>query len=219
MSDERAYRVLVRFEKERELFTARVPELDVSGEGATRAEAIAKAEEALESRFQGLADGAKLPEPVDVLPAAPVLSLQLSAATHRDLAYLASQEGLTVEAFAQELIARGLGFREGANFGPRREAAPARPQQPQRAQGGGPRDADAQPDVDPAQRGDRDRGPPRRDDRGPRRGREGYRPDLDNQANFLEYARSLEKGGGGGGGGGGNTRGGGGGGGRGRGGR
>jgi predicted RNase H-like HicB family nuclease len=222
MSDERAYRVVVRFEKEREQFLARVPELDASGSGATRAEAIAQVEQAIESRLQAAADGASVPQPVDALAAAPALTLQLSAGTYRDLAYLASHDNMTVEALAAELISRGIGFREGARGGargPRQGGAPSpQGQASQRPQ----RDEDAQPAIDPAQRpaaprgndrGGNDRGG---NDRGPRRGRsgEGYRPELDDKANFLEYLRGLEKGGGGAGGGGGGGGGGPGGGGR-----
>lgn len=197
MSDDRAYRVVVRFEKDREQFTASVPELGVSASGATRAEAIAQAEEAIDSRLQAVADGEPAPAPIDALAAAPDLTLKLSAGTYRDLAYLAGRDGVAIEALAHELIARGLGYREGmADAAPReRPRAPA-PQQAQSQRPHGARDPDAQPDFDPAQR---ERAPQvRRDgggggDRG-RRQREGYRPDLDNQANFLEYARSLEKG-------------------------
>jgi len=185
-SDDRAYRIVVRFEKDKERFVASVPELEVTGSGVTRAEAIAQAEEALDSRLQAVASGEPVPPPSDVLAPPEALSIKLSASAYRDLAYAASLDRISVEALATELIARGIGYRERAG------AAPRRPIQA-RAPFDSAADPDAQPTQDPAQRPQ-----PQRDDRGPPRGRqrEGYRPDLDNQANFMDYVRNNEQGGG-----------------------
>jgi hypothetical protein len=210
MTDDRAYRVHVRFDAEAEKFHARAPELELSASGATRADALAALEADIESRFQALADGATLPRPVDAQTFSGELSVKLSQSLRRELAFIAREDGLTPEALAAELIARALGDHRRRGRG-----APAPQPTPAPSADAQPRDEDAQPGN--TQRRD-DRGP-RHDDRGPRgdgRGRggprggnggnggnagggndrrrgEGYRPELDDKANFLEYLRGLEK--------------------------
>lgn len=182
MSDERAYRVVVRFDQDH--FTARVPELGLTAEGASRGEAITKVEAALAARVAGAADGEPLTPPIDAREVDGTVHLKLPQSIYRDLAFFAAQDNMPVDAFAGALIARGVGALDGGR-GQRRPAPRAE---------GEPND-------------NADRGPPRGNDRGGDRDgnrrdrrREGYRPELDDKANFLEYLRGLDKGGGGGGG-------------------
>lgn len=205
MTDERAYRVHLRFEAGGEKFVARAPELDLSADGPTRAEAIAKLEQEIEARIQAAAGGETLPPPVDVKPVKNTIEVKLSQSLARELEFQASQDGITPDALAAGLIARGLGALEGRGGGQRRRG----PMPSQRPEPASAEDReDAQPAEDPrAREQSRDRGERRddRNDRGDRRGRggggdrrrEGYRPELDDKANFLEYLRGLEKGGGG----------------------
>ena len=188
MTDERAYRVMVRFDQDH--FVARVPELGLSADGATRAEAIAKLEQEVEARIQQAADGEALPPPIDATEVKGTLELRLPQSIVRDLAFFAAQDDSTVEALAAALIARGLGALDGRG----QQRRPAPPRDAERAQPTG----DGQASSRPAERQDRggDRGDRPRGRGGDRR-REGYRPELDDKANFLEYLRGLDKGGGG----------------------
>jgi hypothetical protein len=183
MSDERAYRVVVRFDQDH--FTARVPELGLTAEGASRGEAITKVEAALAARVAGAADGEPLTPPIDAREVDGTVHLKLPQSIYRDLAFFAAQDNMPVDAFAGALIARGVGALDGGR-GQRRPAARAEGEPSDNADRGPPRGND---------RGGGDRDGNRRDRR-----REGYRPELDDKANFLEYLRGLDKGGGGGGG-------------------
>ncbi|MFO0723709.1 MAG: hypothetical protein U1E65_08015 [Myxococcota bacterium] len=190
MTDERAYRVVVRFDQDH--FVARVPELGLSAEGPSRAEAIAKLETAVEARIQAAADGEPLPPPIDTKEVSGTLELKLPQSIVRDLAFFAAQDGSSVEALAAALIARGLGAMDGGR-GQRRGPPPREDRGPPPAAKDGEERQPVRNDH-PGDRGN-DRGGNRRD----RRQREGYRPELDDKANFLEYLRGLDKGGGGGG--------------------
>lgn len=202
MSDDRAYRLLVSHDPEKKDFVARIPELDVEARAATRAEAVTEAEHALEQLVAGaLEDKRSLPSPLDLASYEGALALKLSAPLARDLAHHAKNSGMSAEELATQLLARAIGALDGGSF--RRSRNDDRPQQSQ-----APREHN-----DGDDRGNRgnDRGPERGNDRGgndrggnrgpggPNRGRqrEGYRPELDDKANFMEYVRGLEKGGGG----------------------
>jgi hypothetical protein len=198
MTDERAYRVIIRFEPGNESFTAQVPELGISETKKSRAEAVAAAEQAIDSAFQTAAAGEALPAPIDSAPVPAEISVKVSDSLYRELLFVARRDGMSVEALATELLARAAGRLEpGARPPRRREPEP-------RAEAAPAPDGDEQPRMEErasdrprGDRGDRgDRGGDRGDRRGPRREREGYRPELDDKANFLEYLRNLEKGGG-----------------------
>lgn len=194
MADDRGFRVQIKFDGESQSFRAVVAELGLSESGASRQEALEKMEAAIEDHIAALAaEGGSLPEPSDVVTrgASPKLELQLASPLYRDLAYQASLDGISPEELAKALLAHAIGSLEGRTGAPRR----ARPEEA--ARGGPRRDRDDNRDDRGNQRDDR--GGARRDDRGgARRGREQYRPELDDKANFLEYLRNLEKGGGGG---------------------
>lgn len=197
MADDRGFRVQIKFDGESESFRAVVAELGLSATGASRSAALEAMEAAIEDHIAAVAaEGGHLPEPSDLVTkgTSPKLELQLASPLYRDLAYQASLDGITPEELAKALLAYAIGALEGRDGGARRGRAEA----PNR---GATRRED-QRDERGNQRDDRgnqrdDRGGARRDDRGgPRRGREQYRPELDDKANFLEYLRNLEKGGG-----------------------
>jgi predicted RNase H-like HicB family nuclease len=184
MADERYYRVTLSYDPDHARFDARLPELDVEGKGETRADALADLEAAIEARVERAAvDGETLPAPLDETPPALELSLTLAPSVARELRFQAQRAGLSVEALATQLVAQGLGP------GPLRKGAPAR-----RTEAA----VDAEAPTGPAHGDDRDSQPPKkRHHKGRRRRQEGYRPDIDDQANFLAYVRGMEKGGGG----------------------
>ena len=171
MADDRAYRVQIRYDAEAETFTASVPELDLLATADSRADAFEGIEAELDARLHAAADGEPLPSPADARPVDGELTVELSPSLHRSLLYFAERAGDTPENLARELISRGVGLLEGRAL-PRASA---------------PTDESTRDDS----RGDKK--PPRR-----RRGRrEGYHGDMDDQANFMEYVRNLERGGGG----------------------
>ena len=178
MPDDRAYRIQIRFDAATESFTATVPELDLEANAESRADVVEMIESEIDARIQAAADGDPLPEPADVAEVSGELSLEISPPLQRDLLFYANRFGMSPEALAAELIAKGLGGIEGG----RQSARPAREER-----GGERRDG-----GDDDRRGDRNQG--RR-----RRKREGYRPELDDKSNFMDYLRKLEKGEGGGG--------------------
>lgn len=208
MADERYYRVILSYDSEHERFTARLPELEVEGKGDSRADALTALEAAIEARVERAAvDGETLPTPLDEPPPALELSLTLAPAVARELQFQAGRAGLSVEALASQLVARGV----GPGPAPRRSASPSdvsdRPDRSGQSGRSGRPDGPGRSDASgeaagapgPGNRAD-DRGSqaPRRHQKNRRRRQEGYRPDMDDQANFLAYVRGMEKGGGGG---------------------
>lgn len=189
MADDRAYRILVSYVPESEDFLARIPELDVSEAGATRAEAITQAETALEAAVEKWAtSGEKLPEPVDLeFTEARTLTLELAPLLLRDLSKHAKSSKMSLEQLATQLLSRGIGDLEG------RKQAPTPPRRDDR-RGPGRRGQDNQQRGGNQNRG----GQQKRGGQGNRRGRnrEGYRPELEDGANFMAYVRDQEKGGG-----------------------
>lgn len=204
MADDRAYRITVAYDADKTQFVARVPELEVESRAATRAEALSEAEIAIEQKIAGaLAEKHPLAPPVDTMPIGATLSVKIADALHRDLLHHARSNGMNAEEYAGQLIARAVGALEGGRWRDRNDRDRDRDRGSQRP---GPSNAPADPDAQPRDDRDRDRDQNRGRSGGRGRPREGYRPELDDKANFLEYLRGLEKGGGGGGGGGGRGR-------------
>ncbi|MBI4818466.1 MAG: hypothetical protein HY791_19525 [Deltaproteobacteria bacterium] len=197
MSDDRAYRVELRFVQEGDgAFIATAKELDLSARGASRADAISALEATIETRLQAAAAGEPLPRPIDVAEVDGKITIQLATALARELAYVAKSSGSTPEAIAAQLVARGLGAVDARpRREPRRDAPEAAPADAERAPEAGPRD-NQRGRNDRGDRGGADRGAAGGDrGRGRDRRREGYRPELDDKANFMEYLRGLDKGG------------------------
>jgi predicted RNase H-like HicB family nuclease len=182
MADDRAYRVLVSYDNESSVYRARVPELELDVEADTRAEALQKAEAAIEAKVDEVAQsGDDLPRPADgVEVKGGPITITLAPMVMKDLTYFATRNQMTVEEMAAQMLARGVS-----------QMLSPRPEQRIRP----PRNEDDQPTED------RQEGPPREDRGGRGRGRrdkrEGYRPDLDDKSNWLAYLREQEKGGGG----------------------
>jgi hypothetical protein len=192
MADDRAYRVLLSFDAESSVYRARVPELEIEVEADTRADALSKAETAIEERVDSVAQsGEPLPRPADAIEVkGGPITINLAPLVMKDLTYFAARNDMTVEDMAAQMVARAI----GQLVSPRREER-ARP--PRRCEDDQPAE-EASGDEQPRDRGDRDRGGRGRGRGRDRDRREGYRPDLDDKSNWLAYLREQEKGGGGG---------------------
>lgn len=173
------YRAIVTFDSERKVFSARAPELEhCSGEGATRAEAIAKLEEEIDAQLANmLSHGSTPPRAVDEETFSGELTAKVSKLLHRDLAYQARSEGIDLDHLVGELLAAGMESRRqhrGVRSGNTRSREDHQPHDNvgNRFEGGG-----------------RPRG-------GFGGGRGNNAHLLDDRANFIEYVRGLEQQGG-----------------------
>jgi predicted HicB family RNase H-like nuclease len=168
----------MRYDNDRQLFVAQVPELDnCKGEGPSRTEALAKAEEAVEKAFREAAEhGKPMPQPVDAAEFSGELNVKVSASLHRDLEFLAKKDGVELNQLVSEMLASGLAHRSGGQRSRERSSH----------EGG--------PDAQPREHGhDRGRGRGRGHRGGPRGG-QGYFNVMDDRASFIEYVRNLEPG-------------------------
>ncbi len=172
------YRATVSFDSERKLFVARAPELEhCSGEGASRAEAIAKLEEEIDAQLANmLSHGSTPPRAADEELFTGEIAAKVSKLLHRDLVYQARSEGVDLDHLVGELLAAAMesrkqhrGVRSG-NSRPREDQMP-HDNVGNRFDGGGGR-----------QRGFGGRG--------------NNAHLLDDRANFIEYVRGLEQQGG-----------------------
>jgi predicted HicB family RNase H-like nuclease len=171
------YRATVTFDPDRKLFVARAPELEhCSGEGASRADALARLEEEIDAQLANiLSHGSTPPRAVDEETFSGEISAKVSKLLHRDLVYQARTEGVDVDHLVGELLAAAMesrkqhrGVRSG-NSRPREDHMP-HDNVGNRYEGGG-----------------RPRG---------FGGRGNNAHLLDDRANFIEYVRGLEQQGG-----------------------
>ena len=172
MADERAYRIQISYNPESEIFQAQAPELALEETGETRSEAISALEDAIDARMISAAEGEDLPEPFDVQEIAESIEITLAPQLLRDLNYYAKRAKTDVEGLATQLISYGIGKLAGKTHFEKSASS---------------EDSDRSPKRENRRQGGRRRGR-----------RENPRRDIDNQANFLEYVRDLEKGKGGG---------------------
>jgi predicted HicB family RNase H-like nuclease len=171
------YRATVTFDSERKLFIARAPELEhCSGEGATRAEALAKLEEEIDAQLANiLSHGSTPPRAVDEETFSGEIAAKVSKLLHRDLAYQARSEGIDLDHLVGELLAAAMESRKQTRGARSGNSRPREDHQPHdnvgnRFDGGG------------RQRGFGGRG--------------NNAHLLDDRANFIEYVRGLEQQGG-----------------------
>ena len=189
MADDRAYRILLQFDSEHERFNARVPELDIEATGENRAAALEAAESAIEAKYEAAAtDRVELPRPVDVREVAEEISVQLAAPLARELQFHADRSKMSADALAEQLLVRAIGL---LNVGLR---PPPRPRAEKPAEGD-KAESEGNEKNERQERGGRKGGRGRGRGGHGRRG-EGYRPEIEDQANFLAYVRDMEKGGG-----------------------
>ena len=170
------YRATVTFDSDRKVFMARAPELEhCSGEGATRAEAIAKLEEEIDAQLANmLSHGSTPPRAVDEETFNGEITAKVSKLLHRDLAYQARSEGIDLDHLVGELLAAAMESRK-QNRGVR--SGNSRPRE------------DHQPHDNVGNRFDGGGGRPQRGFGG--RGNNAHL--LDDRANFIEYVRGLEQ--------------------------
>jgi len=171
------YRAILSFDSERKVFMARAPELEhCSGEGATRAEAVAKLEEEIDAQLANiLSHGSTPPRAVDEETFSGEISAKVSKLLHRDLMYQARSEGIDLDHLVGELLAAAMESRKqhrGLRSGNSRAPQEHQPHDNvgNRFEGGG-----------------RNRG---------FGGRNNNAHLLDDRANFIEYVRGLEQQGG-----------------------
>jgi predicted HicB family RNase H-like nuclease len=107
------YRILVVYDSEKEKFVASVPELDdLKVMGDTRAEALTKAEEEVEKAFRKAAEqNTPLPPPVDGAEYSGEISVVVSPTLHKNLIFMAAQEGIELNQLASELLSSALAER------------------------------------------------------------------------------------------------------------
>jgi predicted HicB family RNase H-like nuclease len=170
------YRATLTFDPDRKLFIARAPELEhCTGEGPTRAEAVAKLEEEIDAQLANmLSHGSTPPRAVDEETFSGEITARVSKLLHRDLAYQARSEGIDVDHLVGELLAAAMESRKqtrGVRSGNRQQQEHMpHDSVGNRYEGGG-----------------RNRG----------FGGRGHNTALlDDRANFIEYVRGLEQGGG-----------------------
>ncbi|HKA86459.1 MAG TPA: hypothetical protein VKE22_02300, partial [Haliangiales bacterium] len=107
------YRVVVQYDPARSVFTARAPELQhISGEGATRGEAMARLEEEIDAQVANAREsGGSVPPPVDGErdeAFSGEITVKVSRGLHRELVYQARAETIELGALVGELCAQGL---------------------------------------------------------------------------------------------------------------
>ena len=169
------YRVVLRFDADRKVFEARAPELEhCHGEGPNRADAVARLEEEIRAQVDNMqAHGSKPPAPVDEVQPSGELRVKLSHSLHRELLWLARQEGVEVEHLLGELVSAGIEGRRGSRSRPAGRPAGAE---------GGNHDNIGHTMAGGGNRGGRGFG---------NRYNAGA---LDDRASFIEYVRNLEQG-------------------------
>ena len=115
------YRVVLSFDGERKVFTARIPELPhCTGEGATRGEAIARIEEDLDAQLATFAErGTRPPSALDDAQFTGEMKVKVSVGLQRELTWQSHNEGVDVSQLAAELLSSGLEQRRQAGRGPR----------------------------------------------------------------------------------------------------
>src|SRR5947208_1147217 len=96
------YRILVTYDPERTVFTARAPELEhCTADGATRAEAVTKIEEEIAAQLANMKErGGHAPTALDdgLAACSGEIAAKISKGLHRDLLWQARLEGIGVEA-------------------------------------------------------------------------------------------------------------------------
>jgi predicted RNase H-like HicB family nuclease len=104
---------MVVYDSEKEKFVASVPELEnLKVMGDTRAEALSKAEEEVEKAFRKAAeDNTPLPPPVDGAEYSGEVSINISPTLHKNLIFMAAQEGIDLDQLASELLSSALAER------------------------------------------------------------------------------------------------------------
>jgi hypothetical protein len=169
------YRVVISYDRDRSVHCARAPELEhLSGEGPSRAAAIAALEVEIDAQLANmLSHGTTPPLAVDETEYSGEIQAKVSRTLHRDLCLLARSDGLPLDQVVGELLAAAITARQGARGGTRSRAPQHEPQD------------------DIGNRIDGNRGDGNR--RGMSRGQFNNQI-MDDRANFIEYVRGLEQG-------------------------
>jgi len=129
------YRIIVSYSEAKQAFVAQAPELEhCEAEAPSRAEAIAKLEEEMAAQLENIdGQGIEVPRPLEDIDFDGALSVKVSPALHRELAFMAKADGIELDSLLVELLARGVSQRwSGARGGrPREGGRPSRQQEGQ----------------------------------------------------------------------------------------
>ncbi|MBU1537671.1 type II toxin-antitoxin system HicB family antitoxin [Myxococcota bacterium] len=166
--DHRKYRIVIRFDQEKECFIGNVPELpECEVEGDDWETVTAGLSEAIEAKLETIEHK---PTPIDEVEFEGKLELDISKSLMRELMFMAKTDEIEPQVLAQELIAEGLGRRYGGHRF-YRSGGQRRPQNQNSRQGN-------------RQGGGYHRG----------MNQEQYHNIMEDKASFLEYVRGLDDG-------------------------
>lgn len=114
------YRIIVHYDSSNEHFVALVPEIPgIQAMGDTRHDALNNAEQAIEGFVRQAAEaGREMPTPIDRTDLPAEISLRLSPGLHRELRFLAAEEGIDAAQLASEVLSLGIGLRLTGRFVP-----------------------------------------------------------------------------------------------------
>ncbi len=165
--DHRKYRIVIRFDAEKECYIGTVPELpEVEFEGDDWEAVTTGLSEAIEAKLETIEHH---PTPIDEVDFDGRLELDISKSLMRELVFMAKNDEIEPQVLAQELISEGLGRRYGGHRFYR--------------SGGGNRKGQGN------RQGGRQGGGYRRN-----MNQEQYHNIMEDKASFLEYVRGLEDG-------------------------
>lgn len=107
------YRIVVVYSSEQGQFIARVPELgECEAIGATRTEALTNVEAEIEAQVKNIeGQGETPPIPLEEQNFDGELKFKISSSLHRDLAFMAQEERVELDALITELLSRSVAQR------------------------------------------------------------------------------------------------------------
>ena len=107
------YRIVIRFDTKKELFTGSVPELPgCRAEGESWDEVTKLLNESIDKKLETIEHP---PTPLDEVDWDGKLQLELSKSMYRELAFMAKHDEVSIETLASELLSEGLGRRYGGH--------------------------------------------------------------------------------------------------------
>lgn len=176
---ESAYRVVVTYDKSRDMYNAKIPELDPCfADGKTRQEALAALEVELTDRLHNMKEkGVVAPTPIDEKEFKDPMVVSLSYSLRKELAWLAMNEGISVDSLVTELVTYALA-KKGQEFGRTKNLQGQSHQSNKRPDGESRRNGRYPADGRNRSLQSRHAGP--------------YHDLLNDRANFIQYVRETE---------------------------
>jgi predicted RNase H-like HicB family nuclease len=127
------YRMIVSYLGSKQVYVAQAPELpSCQAEGTTRSEAMAKLEVEMAAQVENMqTKGVEIPSPVEDLEFDGNLTLKVSPALHRDLAFMAKADAVEMDVLLTEMLAREVSQHWGGAGRGRPRDGRSRPQEGQ----------------------------------------------------------------------------------------